>query len=908
MRALLVLVLVLSSCGAARATEPPVLDLPEPETEPGTGLPGFEPPPVGESAGRWTRLFPPIRAGLTTFDPVSQRIVAFTGVRGSEHGEIWFLDPTRESAPRRVVPAGELPPGSVQAAHIDPVRRQLIVLATDYYSRTRPIIGAWALDVDRPDRWVRIARDGPAPSPRNYFSSVIDDAHSHLYLYGGHETPGSDLWRLDFSVSPAVWTKLETDNPPPHVRFYGQLIIDAARNRMLLLGGFELQRFPDGGSQERHVTDMWSLRLTRRMVWERIEPSGEGPAALGMSSPGVLDAENDQLLVPERAWSGSGALLRMSLRGEPAWTRSVTMGLVPREASIVALLPGGTEMLVVQSYFANWRLRLANPPVWSFDGLPIPSHLSTRSSALDPVDGSLVVLTGGLGAWQRPGSMDLWKLSVDGTAAWRLVTTPGTEISRRERTTLRYDPRRDRFIVVGGYVEEPEGTRILDDVWELRLRPLPRWTRLEPENDIPVRGVGFSMVYDAIGDRMILQGGDRRDAVDGEWRETNEAWALELSPALRWRRIEASGRAPAPRTSHALAVDLVGEKLLLFGGLGVRTYAGYGSPRRDLWSLPLTPGAVWDSIPAIAVPRLRSPAELLLCDHTRDRLWLMGSGQQGTELHELEAASGAPSWSSLRVDGNIPAVSSNYHSIAEYDARRDRILYVPYRIEDVWMFEGGAPEHQPEIRLKSSGHPGTATTRLELVVLASHEFDPRSGDLSTVRICGVPISELSSVRERWRDVNHDRLPDLELDLEGAPGWWSHGRRAVTITGGTRNGERFLGWRLIEDEGGPWDDSGRTAELASNEGDPDRPFEREWESPVAGLDRSRFRYRLSGATSESVEMFTATGRRVSRTVLTPTGGQWREAKLEQADGLPSGIYFLRWPEGALNRTERIVRLR
>jgi N-acetylneuraminic acid mutarotase len=85
-------------------------------------------------------------------------------------------------------------------------------------------------------------------------------------------------------------------------------------------------------------------------------------------------------------------------------------------------------------------------------------------------------------------------------------------------------------------------------------------------------------VYDEIGDRMIVFGGDTGDAY--QFAGSNDVWELDLS-TLNWSEIMTSGEVPSPRWYATAIVDPVANDLVVFGG-----HPGTG----DLYRLDLDTG------------------------------------------------------------------------------------------------------------------------------------------------------------------------------------------------------------------------------------------------------------------------------------------------------------------------------
>ena len=122
-----------------------------------------------------------------------------------------------------------------------------------------------------------------------------------------------------------------------------------------------------------------------------------------------------------------------------------------------------------------------------------------------------------------------------------------------------------RMIVYGG--RTPDGA--LGDTWELRLSvpfgTSAPWTRLAPAADpsygTPSARWGHAVVYDDVGNRMLVFGG--RDATG---LAADDCWELALGTAPAWRRLAPSGQ---PREGHSAVLGYVAyRRVWLFGGRG----------------------------------------------------------------------------------------------------------------------------------------------------------------------------------------------------------------------------------------------------------------------------------------------------------------------------------------------------
>jgi len=140
----------------------------------------------------------------------------------------------------------------------------------------------------------------------------------------------------------------------------------------------------------------------------------------------------------------------------------------------------------------------------------------------------------------------------------------------RYGSVLVYDERERRGVGFAGFTSAGR----FDDapVFELATR---RWIgdRTAPESPRPQRRCLHTGVYDLVGHRLVIFGGQRAGALD-------DTWALDLETGV-WRELvpDPASRPPA-RFFAVSAYDAEGARMLLTGGRG-RAFI----PEERLWVL-----------------------------------------------------------------------------------------------------------------------------------------------------------------------------------------------------------------------------------------------------------------------------------------------------------------------------------
>jgi hypothetical protein len=153
----------------------------------------------------------------------------------------------------------------------------------------------------------------------------------------------------------------------------------------------------------------------------------------------------------------------------------------------------------------------------------------------------------------------------------------------------------------------------LGDTWFLALNGGATWSHLESTTDGPEPRFGASAIYDPIGDRVLLFGGIGGDDGSPTFGDT---WQLSLAGDPQWTRLSLP-TAPPPRCFASMVYDARRQRLVLFGGRETD-----GTSLRDLWFLPLGSGAGWamgDTSGSVPIARWGASAAY---DPDRDRMLL----------------------------------------------------------------------------------------------------------------------------------------------------------------------------------------------------------------------------------------------------------------------------------------------
>ena len=243
-----------------------------------------------------------------------------------------------------------------------------------------------------------------------------------------------------------------------------------------------------------------------------------------------------------------------------------------------------------------------------------------------------------------------------------------------------YDPKRDRFL----YFEDSAGSGNHRSIWSLSLHGDPAWSLLTTAGIGPDARTGATVVYDPIGDRVLIFAGRVSDST-----LMNDLWELSLaSETPTWRLVPYSGQAPPERSDHAAVFDPEGDRMLVFGGFDGRR------PLGDTWEIALRPSATWREIQTTNPPSPRMGSTATYDPAGHRAIIIGGVGAGGEYLQDVTALSlaGSVSWATLPPAGPLPPPRA-FHT-AVLDSLRGRlIIYGGWNggvLGDVWALQVGS--------------------------------------------------------------------------------------------------------------------------------------------------------------------------------------------------------------------------
>jgi len=301
-----------------------------------------------------------------------------------------------------------------------------------------------------------------------------------------------------------------------------------------------------------------------------------------------------------------------------------------------------------------WVLDVSGTPAWSHIAIggTVPGERHSPQWGYD-ASRNRVLIFGGYGR-HYPASPyaylnDVWELSLDGTPQWSELSPTGQTPTGRLQGAAVYDPMRQRFVGFGGTINTPV------DTWVLNLQGQANWQPLPIDGDRPNGHYGMTSVYDAAKDRMIIFGGSIDDSYYGV---NNDVWELKLRELPQWTKLTTSGVPPAPRRNGTAVFDPLRNRMVIYGG----AIPSPGVFLADTWSLDFNvdPPAWSELLPAGTVPPGRDIMAAAY-DAIHDRMIVYG-GWGGTDyLADTQFLDWGGSSAEAQMEAAASATSSAAH-------------------------------------------------------------------------------------------------------------------------------------------------------------------------------------------------------------------------------------------------------
>jgi Kelch motif/Galactose oxidase, central domain len=535
--------------------------------------------------------------------------------------------------------------------------------------------------------WASLATVGASPGPRREHCAIYDPIGDRMIVFGGSSDGSPSTWALSFAGTP-TWGPISDGGAQPPSRYGCVAAYDPRHQCMLLFGG---------GGNAGLSAQTWQLPLDGApLAWGLVGTVGVAPVAR-LAAMGVYDAVSDRLLV----FGGSTETVNLndvhalSLSGAPTWSALSPAGMppCPRYYGCAAfdstgnrlIVFGGAEFLQCSTGQADdlWSLSLGASPEWTrlVSGDPGPVSRGILAASFDPARRQFLISGGALAFVTSKDLLlnDSWLLALEGAPSWHLATSGPEPVTGRWGAISVYDAARDRMLVFGGHGELSNfEIAYRNDVIGLPLGGEAPWSTVSIVGTPPVERRDTAAGMDVPGQRMLLFGGL------GMLGDLQDLWQLDCSSTPTWSPIAALGTPPPSRHGHTAIVDEHRRRLIVFGGLGATAL-------NDVWTLSLDGVATWAPLIVSGTPPVERWEHAAVYDRSRDRMLMFGGiglgGVRFREVWEL-TLSDPPTWTQLAPTDSGPDVTQGHTVVM--DLARDRVIHLG---REAWALELAPSPH-----------------------------------------------------------------------------------------------------------------------------------------------------------------------------------------------------------------------
>ena len=330
-----------------------------------------------------------------------------------------------------------------------------------------------------------------------------------------------------------------------------------------------------------------------------------------------------------------------------------TSGSVARADHLMVYDPTGDRVVVFGGYDDRneqsadvWTLNLAGSPTWTrlqVVGTP-PDLFRGARGIYDGSRNRIVVYGQSLSA----NSSVVYQLTLSGTPTWSNVTPPGTLPTHDFGYTTIYDAPRDRMVVFGGFIFDQSGDVPTNDVWALSFAPGGQWTKLAPAGPAPSPRYFSTAIVDVPRDRMVVFGGYGYDDVLQQQITYDETWTLSLAGGTAWTKLSPGGAAAPALLSHTAVFDAPRNRMIVFAGIDPIQVVN------DAWSLSLTGATSWSKLTPSGVTPVATSSHAAVYDPVRQRMLVFGGYEAGGDETWALSLTGSSTWSQIPTAGSVP--------------------------------------------------------------------------------------------------------------------------------------------------------------------------------------------------------------------------------------------------------------
>lgn len=205
------------------------------------------------------------------------------------------------------------------------------------------------------------------------------------------------------------------------------------------------------------------------------------------------------------------------------------------------------------------------------------------------------------------------------------------------------------------------------------------WTLLQPAGPQPSARYDGAVAYDVPGRQVLMFGGQDNSGA------RNDLWAYSFDKQ-RWTQLQPNGGPPPARFGHSLVFDSARRRVILFGGQA----GGFFS---DIWAYDLAANQ-WARLSADDAGPLRRYGHGAIYETAKDRMIITHGFTTAGRFDDTWAFDfKSNSWTNLTPSGNKPLKRCLHHTV--YDSARGQMYlyggcasgFGPCPLGDLWAFD-----------------------------------------------------------------------------------------------------------------------------------------------------------------------------------------------------------------------------
>ena len=515
------------------------------------------------------------------WDPVDQKVIMFGGHSGgtSYKNDLWWYDPVSGTNGAWIDKTTTAISPTARYGHAmvwDPIGQKVIMFGGRGSTPTYKNDWWWYDPIE--NTWIDKTTTSVSPTARCEHSMVWDPVGQKIIMFGAYNNNDWPYYRNDLWFYYPVtntWIEQFTSSTPAE-RSRHSMVWDPVDQKIIMFGGY--------GNADSFYNDLWWYDPIENNWTEKKTNGLQDSPSLRQKHSMVWDPIRQKVIM----FGGSGPSI--SYKSDVWWYDPVinnweykllpslplgtaTHSMVWDDVGQKVIMFGGGENYLVYKNDLWWYEPISNSwfelIVNNAPGSPSARH--KHSMVWDSVGQKIIMFGGNTAAGYKN---DLWWYDpISNTWTEKIANgAPGSPPARYGHSMV-WDPVGQRVIMFGGN----DGTYKNDWWWYDPLSGTNgAWIDMTTAAISPTARNGHSMIWDPIKQKVIMFGG-YNDLDTSQWK--NDLW--EYNPISNtWTMKIANGKddSPPARQLHSMVWDPIGQRVIMFGGRG-----DSNSVKNDLW-------------------------------------------------------------------------------------------------------------------------------------------------------------------------------------------------------------------------------------------------------------------------------------------------------------------------------------